>query len=46
VRAASVEALGDRLNQETATALLTATRDESRLVRIRAAGSVAALPGI
>jgi Flp pilus assembly protein TadD len=41
VRSAAVTALGDRLSEETLPGLLAATRDESRLVRIRAAQSLA-----
>ena len=41
VRAAAVEAVGDRLSPETILSLLAATRDEYRLVRLRAAAVLA-----
>lgn len=48
VRAAAAESLGDRLNNdapgETLVGLKTAIRDKSRLVRIRAAVALAAIP--
>lgn len=44
VRAAAVEALGDQLQPEFLALLLTATRDEFRLVRIRAAAALSAVP--
>ena len=44
VRVAAVEALGDQLRAETIAPLAAATRDEARLVRIRAAGVLAAVP--
>jgi tetratricopeptide (TPR) repeat protein len=44
VRAAAAEALGDRLSPDILPALLEATRDEYRLVRVRAAAALAGLP--
>jgi tetratricopeptide (TPR) repeat protein len=44
VRAAAVEALGDHLRMETIEPLLAATRDDFRLVRIRAAAALAGVP--
>ncbi len=44
VRASVAEALGDRLTPETVNALLAATDDEYRLVRIRAAAALAGVP--
>ena len=44
VRAASVESLGDRLDSQTLKVLIEATRDETRLVRIRAAVALAPIP--
>ena len=44
VRAAAVDALGERLQRGNIEELLTATRDEFRLVRTRAAAVLAALP--
>lgn len=44
VRAAAVDALGDRLQHQVVEELLAATRDEFRLVRTRAAAVLAALP--
>jgi tetratricopeptide (TPR) repeat protein len=44
VRASAVEALGDAMTAESIPVLLTATRDEYRLVRIRAATALAGLP--
>jgi Tfp pilus assembly protein PilF len=44
VRAAAAEALGDGLRPETLPALLAATRDDYRLVRVRAAAALAVVP--
>ena len=44
VRSAAATALGDRVSAETLPVLLAATRDESRLVRIRSAQSLAGVP--
>jgi tetratricopeptide (TPR) repeat protein len=44
VRAAAAESLEDRLDRSTIAALLAATRDEYRVVRIRAAAALAAVP--
>ena len=44
VRSSAAAALSDRLTPETVAGLLTATGDESRLVRIRAALALAAVP--
>ncbi len=44
VRASAAESLGDRIDHETVNALSVAVRDESRLVRIRAASAMAAIP--
>jgi Tfp pilus assembly protein PilF len=44
VRVAAVEAIGDQLRPETTGPVVAATRDESRLVRIRAAGVLAGVP--
>jgi tetratricopeptide (TPR) repeat protein len=44
VRASASESLGDRIDPETLKALIAAVRDESRLVRIRAASAMAAIP--
>jgi tetratricopeptide (TPR) repeat protein len=44
VRASAADSLGDRLTSQTVEALLAATRDEYRLVRVRAAASLAAVP--
>jgi tetratricopeptide (TPR) repeat protein len=44
VRAAGAEALGDRPALDVVPALLEATRDEYRLVRVRAAAALAGLP--
>ncbi len=44
VRSSAVSALGDHLTPEAINELLAATGDRSRLVRIRAAMSLAALP--
>ena len=44
VRASVAEALGDRLDQANATALFKATGDDYRLVRVRAAAALAAVP--
>ncbi len=46
IRASAAEAFGDRFTDEDVAALLAATADECRLVRIRAAGALARLrPG-
>jgi len=44
VRARAAEALQGRLDSETVPALVAATRDDTRLVRIRAAASLAGYP--
>jgi tetratricopeptide (TPR) repeat protein len=44
VRAAAVEALGDRMRPETIGPLLAAARDDFRLVRTRAGAALAAVP--
>ncbi len=44
VRASAAESLGDRIGPETVKALGAAVRDPSRLVRIRAASVMAAVP--
>ncbi len=44
VRAAAIDVLADQLRPEHRAALLAATRDPSRLVRVRAAAALAALP--
>jgi tetratricopeptide (TPR) repeat protein len=44
VRASAAESLGDRIDEETVQALRTAIRDKSRLVRVRAASAMAAIP--
>ncbi|UCG31623.1 MAG: tetratricopeptide repeat protein, partial [Phycisphaerales bacterium] len=44
VRAAAAEALGGYITRESLPALLRATRDEYRLVRVRAASALAAAP--
>jgi len=44
VRAAAAEALGQRLDETNATALLKAIKDDYRLVRVRAATALAAVP--
>ncbi|MCU0785584.1 MAG: tetratricopeptide repeat protein [Verrucomicrobia bacterium] len=44
VRAGAVEALGERPDQPNANALLTAVGDDYRLVRVRAAAALAAIP--
>jgi tetratricopeptide (TPR) repeat protein len=44
VRATVAEALGDRLDELNVSALLKATGDEFRLVRVRAADALASLP--
>jgi len=44
VRASAAEAMNGRWTSDAVEALLNATRDEYRLVRVRAAGSLAALP--
>ncbi|MGB9625653.1 MAG: tetratricopeptide repeat protein, partial [Phycisphaerae bacterium] len=45
IRASAAEAMNGRWTPDAIEALLNATRDEYRLVRVRAAGSLAALPG-
>ncbi len=44
VRASAAESLGDRLDGESLKALSAVLRDKSRLVRIRAASAMAAVP--
>jgi tetratricopeptide (TPR) repeat protein len=44
VRASAAESLGDRIDFDTVNALGAAVRDGSRLVRIRAASAMAAVP--
>jgi tetratricopeptide (TPR) repeat protein len=44
VRAAAAESLEDRLDRPTIAALLAATRDDYRVVRIRAAAALGAVP--
>jgi tetratricopeptide (TPR) repeat protein len=44
VRAAAVEALGDRLRPETLPSLLAAAQDDFRLVRTRAGAALSAVP--
>ncbi|HSW38763.1 MAG TPA: tetratricopeptide repeat protein [Acidobacteriota bacterium] len=44
VRASAAESLGDRIDPEALQALSAALRDESRLVRVRAASAMAAAP--
>jgi tetratricopeptide (TPR) repeat protein len=44
VRAGAAESLGDRINEETVKALSAAIQDKSRLVRVRAASAMAAIP--
>ncbi|MBN2319057.1 MAG: tetratricopeptide repeat protein [Acidobacteria bacterium] len=44
VRASAAESLGDRIDPESLKALSAAVQDESRLVRIRAASAMAAIP--
>ena len=44
VRSAAASALGDHLTPETVAALTAAVRDQVRLVRLRAAGSLAPYP--
>ncbi|MBN1570306.1 MAG: tetratricopeptide repeat protein [Acidobacteria bacterium] len=45
VRASAAESLGDRIDHETVNALSAAVQDKSRLVRVRAASAMAAIPG-
>jgi tetratricopeptide (TPR) repeat protein len=45
VRASVAEALGERLDQANADALLKAVGDDYRLVRVRAAAALAGVPG-
>jgi tetratricopeptide (TPR) repeat protein len=44
VRASAAESLGDRINEAVAKALSAAIQDASRLVRVRAASAMAAIP--
>ena len=44
VRASAAETVGDRLTPDSVRALLAATKDEFRLVRIRAAAALATVP--
>ncbi len=44
VRASAAESLGDRIDEETVKALSVAIQDKSRLVRVRAASAMAAIP--
>ncbi len=44
VRAAAAESLGDRIDNKAMAALIEATRDEVRLVRVRAAVALAPVP--
>jgi len=44
VRASAAESLGDRIDEETLKGLSAALRDKSRLVRVRAASAMAAVP--
>ena len=44
VRASAAESLGDRIDEETVKALSAAIQDKSRLVRVRAASAMAAIP--
>jgi tetratricopeptide (TPR) repeat protein len=44
VRASAAESLGNHLTRETVDALLEATRDDYRLVRVRAAAALAPVP--
>ena len=44
VRASAAESLGDRIDDETLKALSSVIQDESRLVRVRAASAMAAIP--
>jgi len=44
VRAAAVEALGDRVDPAALAPLIAATRDDYRLVRVRAGAALAAVP--
>jgi tetratricopeptide (TPR) repeat protein len=44
VRASAAESLGDRINDETVKALSAVIQDKSRLVRVRAAAAMAAIP--
>jgi tetratricopeptide (TPR) repeat protein len=45
VRGAAAEALGDHLDPPALAALVAATRDDYRLVRVRAAAALAGVPG-
>jgi tetratricopeptide (TPR) repeat protein len=44
VRANAAESLGDRIDEETVKALSSSIQDKSRLVRVRAASAMAAIP--
>ena len=44
IRASAAEALGDRLTPDSVRALLVATTDDYRLVRVRAAAALASVP--
>jgi tetratricopeptide (TPR) repeat protein len=44
VRASAAESMDDRINEETLKALSAAIHDKSRLVRVRAASAMAAIP--
>lgn len=44
VRASAAESLGDRIDDETIKALSVAIQDKSRVVRVRAASAMAAIP--
>ncbi len=44
IRASAAESLGDRIDDETLKSLNAAIRDKSRLVRVRAASAMAAIP--
>jgi tetratricopeptide (TPR) repeat protein len=44
VRASAAESMGDRIDEETLKALSTIINDKARLVRIRAASAMAAIP--
>jgi tetratricopeptide (TPR) repeat protein len=44
VRANAAESLGDRIDEKTVKALSAAVQDKSRLVRVRAASAMAAIP--
>jgi tetratricopeptide (TPR) repeat protein len=44
VRASAAESLGDRIDEQTMKSLSAAIQDKSRLVRVRAASAMAAIP--